>query len=56
MDPVELFYQVDEFCKVYDQEIAKYLVEKDKVFSRKRALFPSEVITNNVSYVGIQDS
>ena len=48
MDPVELFYQVDEFCKMYEQEIAKRLIGEDN--SKKSALYPSEVITLRIMF------
>jgi hypothetical protein len=50
MDPVELFYHIDEFYKVYEQEISKRLVGKDTLKPDQRTLSASEIMTLRTMY------
>jgi len=50
MDPVELFYQVDEFLKVYEQEIVKHILPNNQSNRRQGLMFPSEIITLRIMY------
>ena len=50
MDPVFLFYHVDEFCKIFEQEIVKYLLPKSRFSHRKGSMSLSEIITLRVMY------
>jgi hypothetical protein len=50
MDPVELFYHVDEFCKVYEQEVAKRELSDNRLNRRKGLMTVAEIITLRVMY------
>lgn len=50
MDPVELFYHADEFCKVYEQEIARRELSNNRSNRRKGLMTISEIITARVMY------
>jgi hypothetical protein len=50
MDPVVLFYHIDEFCKIYEQEITKHLLPNDRSNRRKGLMTAAEIITLRVMY------
>jgi Transposase DDE domain len=50
MDPVELFYHADEFCKVYEEEIARRELPNNRSNRRKGLMTISEIITARVMY------
>lgn len=50
MDPVVLFYHVDEFCKVYEEEITKHLLSNNRSNRRKGLMTAAEVMTLRVMY------
>lgn len=50
MDPVFLFYHVDEFCKLFEKEMVNYLLPKSALAHRKSSMTVSEIITLRVMY------
>lgn len=52
MDPVEIFYYIDEFCKIYSEESKRYFIKRENIKNagRKPAMAMSEVITIKVMY------
>jgi hypothetical protein len=50
MDPVVLYYHVDEFCKIYEQEITEIFLPANREARRKGLMIPAEVITLRIMY------
>jgi hypothetical protein len=50
MDPVALFYHIDEFCKVYDEKMEEKTLSGDGIKRRKRLMTRSEILTLRIMY------